>query len=513
MLLAPLLRRSRPSPRPAVAGRAAAVLAVCCAAQFMVVLDTSVVNVALSDMRLALGLSAAGQQWVVNSYTLTFAGLLLLAGRAADLIGRRRMFVLGLVVFVASSLAGGLATDGGWLIAARAVQGVGGALLAPTSLSLLTTWFPDSQARLRALGVWSATASSAAAIGVVCGGLLTHYLGWRWVLFINVPVGAVLLVVAGVVLADDRPARLGRRLDVLGAVTMTTGLTVFVYGIVSTATNPWLSARTIVTLTLGAVLLGAFVLVEALVARDPLVPLRIFRRRPVVVANCVAVGVGCALFGMYYFMSLYLQQVKGCSALVAGLAFLPSGLTSLSTSLLLRRLPAWIGPRVQLVCGPLSITASLVWLSRLTPDASYLPSVLGPLVLFGLGMGATFVPMTAVATADMPPHQTGLASALVNSSRQFGGAVGLAVMSTVAAAATRDAAAGVSHVQALTTGFSHALLVPAAASLAGVVVTVLLELRHGVRPPAVAPPVAALVAPVGAGGDADITVHRSRNVR
>jgi len=412
-----------------------AILAVCCAAQFMVVLDVSIVNVALPKMRADLGLSADGQQWIVNAYTLTFAGFLLLGGRAADLFGRRRVFMLGLALFTVSSLLGGLAQNGASLIAARAVQGIGGAILAPATLSLITTTFTDPSSRRRALGIWSATAASGAAAGVLAGGILTDLLDWRWVLFVNVPIGAVLIAAAAVALteskAENRPS-----LDVAGAVTVTGGLALLVYGIVSTDTRSWGSAATIFTLLGAAVLLAAFVVIESRVAKHPLVPLRVFRMRSISASNGIAVMIGAALFGFNFFLSLYLQQVNGYGPLKAGLAFLPAALATMVGAIVGTRLVVRLGARRQLVIGPLIAAAGMVWLSQLSAGDGYLAHVFGPLILTGIGLGMSFVPMTIAATADVPVHQAGLASGLINTTRQVGGAVGLAVMATVAAGAS-----------------------------------------------------------------------------
>jgi EmrB/QacA subfamily drug resistance transporter len=414
-----------------------AVLAVCCAAQFMVVLDVSIVNVALPKMRANLGLSADGQQWVINAYTLTFAGFLLLGGRAADLFGRRRVFMSGLAVFTIFSLLGGLARNGGELIGARAVQGIGGAILAPATLSLITTTFTDPHARRRALGAWSATAASGAAAGVLAGGILTDLLDWRWVLFVNVPIGAVLLAAAAVSLTESR-AETRPHLDIAGAVTVTSGLALLVYGIVSTDTRSWGSAATILTLLGGAVLLAAFAVIETRTAH-PLVPLGVFRRRSITASNGIAVMIGAALFGMFFFLSLFLQQVNGYGPLKAGFAFLPAALSTLAASLTGTRLVARIGVRRQLVLGPVLAVAGLAWMSQLSAGDGYWAHVFGPVVLTGLGMGLSFVPMTIAATADVPVHQAGLASGLINTTRQIGGAVGLAVMGTVAAGASSAA--------------------------------------------------------------------------
>jgi EmrB/QacA subfamily drug resistance transporter len=416
-----------------------AVLAVCCVAQFMVVLDVSIVNVALPKMRADLDLSATSQQWIINAYTLTFAGFLLLGGRAADLFGRRRVFVLGLGVFTVCSLLGGLAQNGGELIAARAVQGVGAAILAPATLSLITTTFTEPAARRRALGAWSATAASGATAGVLAGGLLTDLLNWRWVLFVNVPIGAALIAAAIVALAESRAdARPG--LDIAGAVTVTGGLALLVYGIVSTDSRSWGSPATILTLSGGAALLAAFVVIESHVAAQPLVPLGVLRLRSVAAANGIAVMIGAALFGMFFFLSLYLQQVNGYSPLKAGLAFLPAALATLTGALCSPRLITRVGVRRQLIIGPVLAVAGLAWLSQLSAGDDYFVHAFGALVLAGVGVGLSFVPMTIAATADVPIHQAGLASGLINTTRQVGGAVGLAVMAAIAAGASSPTA-------------------------------------------------------------------------
>jgi EmrB/QacA subfamily drug resistance transporter len=439
-----------------------AVLAVCCAAQFMVVLDVSIVNVALPKMRADLDLSTAGQQWVINAYTLTFAGFLLLGGRAADLFGRRRVFMIGLAVFTVFSLIGGLAQNGGELIAARAIQGIGGAILAPATLSLITTNFPEPGARRRALGAWSATAASGAAAGVLFGGILTDLLDWRWVLFVNVPIGAVLLAAAAVSLVESR-AESRSQLDIAGAITVTSGLALLVYGIVSTDTRSWGSAATILTLLGAAVLLTAFAVIESRIAARPLVPLGIFRRRSIAAANGIAVMIGAALFGMFFFLSLYLQQVNDYGPLKAGFAFLPAALSTLTASLAGTRLVARIGVRRQLLLGPALAVVGLAWMSQLSAGDGYFAHVFGPLVLTGLGMGLSFVPMTIAATADVPVHQAGLASGLINTTRQMGGAIGLAVMATVAAGASSAAA-----------GYDRAFALSAAAMVVAVALALVL---------------------------------------
>lgn len=443
-----------------------ATLALCCVAQFMVVLDVSIVNVALPQMRHDLGLSVTGQQWVVNAYTLTFAGFLMLGGRAADLFGRRRVFMLGLGLFTVFSLVGGLAQDGAWLIAARAAQGVGGAILAPATLSLLTSKFTDPSERRKALGAWSATAASGAAIGVLLGGVLTDVLDWRWVLFVNVPIGIAMVTVARIALLESKAEGPRRKLDIPGAITVTAGLAVLVYGIVDTNVHPWGSGRTILTLAVGAALLLSFIVVEARISKDPLVPLSVFRRRGLSAANGVAVTIGLSLFGMYFFLSLYLQQVAGDSPLKAGIAFFPAGLFTLFGALAGTQLVAKIGPRRQLLVGPLMAAAGLFWLTALGADSGYWSHIFGPLVLMGIGLGLSFVPMTIAATSGVPVHQAGLASALINTTRQMGGAVGLAVMATVATSAASHHHGG-SVAAALTTGYDRAFLISAIALVVG----------------------------------------------
>lgn len=458
-----------------------AVLAICCVAQFMVVLDVAIVNVALPDMRHDLGLSVTGQQWVVNAYTLTFAGFLMLGGRAADLFGRRRVFMLGLAWFTLCSLLGGLAQDGLWLIVARAAQGLGGAVLAPATLSILVTSFPDPNERRRALGAWSATAASGAAIGVLIGGVLTSSLSWRWVLFVNVPIGVVLLAAARAYL-DRSGAGPRRSLDFPGALTVTAGLAVVVFGIVSTDTVAWGSARTIVTLAIGVVLLIAFAIIESRV-RDPLIPLGIFRRRTLSTANGIAVTIGAALYGSLFFLSLYLQQVNGYSALRAGLAFLPSGLGTLTGALIGTRLVKVAGVRRQLILACGLAAAGMFWLLGLQAGGGYLAHVFGPTLLFGIGFGFCFVPMTMAATNGVPMHEAGLASGLINMTRQMGGALGLAIMATAASNATVHAvAAHHSLGAALTSGYRVAFAICGGCLVVGVLLSLLLPKMSAPEP-------------------------------
>jgi EmrB/QacA subfamily drug resistance transporter len=458
------------------------VLAVCCTAQFMIVLDIAIVTVALPQMRQGLGMSAPGEQWIINAYTLTLGGFLLLGGRAADLFGRRRVFLLGLALFTAASLAGGLAQDGGWLIAARAVQGLGGAVLAPATLSVLITTFTEPAERRRALGVWSAVASSGAAAGVLAGGILTDLAGWRWVLFINVPIGAALLAAAAAVLTESSARPAHRNLNLPGAVTATGGLTVLVYGIISAQTRAWGSPVTIAALVAAAALLAAFVQIEARLAPHPLVPLHIFRHRALTVANVIGLANGAGLFGMYIFLSLYLQQASHYSPLKTGLAFLPLAISTMAGALTGARLVARIGVRRQLVLGLLANAAGLGWLSQLTAGAPYLSHVVIPITLAGAGFGMSLVPMTLSATTSLPVHQAGLASGLLQTSRQVGGAIGLAAMGTAAAASHAYAT---SNAAARAAGDDRAFAISALILLAGAALTPLLPVhrRHPVSTP------------------------------
>ena len=467
--------QAKPRTAHLVPGRV--VLAVCCIAQFMVVLDISIVTVALPQIRLGLGMSAAGEQWIVNAYTLVFGGFLLFGGRAADLFGRRRVFMIGLSLFTVSSLAGGLAQDGGWLIAARAVQGLGAAVLAPATLSVLTTTFTEPAERRRALGAWAATAASGVAAGVLAGGVLTGLAGWRWVLFVNVPIGAALIGGTAVALAESTADLGHRHLDLPGAVTVTAGLTALVYGIISAENRSWGSPVTVGAIAAAFALLVAFVLIEAQLAPHPLVPLHVFRHRTLTMANVIGLANGAALFGMYIFTSLYLQQASHYSPLKTGLAFLPGGICTMAGALNGARLVTRIGVRRQLILGSAAAAAGLGWLSQLTagaPNASY---VLIPLMLAGSGFGLSIVPLTMGGTSGMPVHQAGLASGLITTSRQLGGAIGLAAMGTAATAAAASHAF-LSPAAALTVGYDRAFAIAAITLLAGIALTPMLPRRH-----------------------------------
>lgn len=458
------------------AGAQPLVLLVCCVAQFMVVLDISIVNVAIPDIVSALRLSATSQQWVVNAYTIAFAGFLMVGGRAGDLFGRRRVFLAGLYLFTASSLAGGLSPAGVWLPLARAAQGLGGALLAPATLSILTATFAEPSARQRAMGVWSATAASGAAIGVLTGGVLTQLLGWRWVLLVNVPLGVVLTTLATRRLPHDAAgAQRGRSLDLdlAGAIMVTAGLAMLVYGIVGTATHAWTSLQTLLPLAAGVGCLAVFALVEGRLAREPLVPLTVFRERRLMIANGIGCVVGAAMFGLNYFVSLYLQRVEGYRPLRAGLAFLPAGLITLAWATAAPALVRRLGYRHQLMIGTICGAAGLAWLATIGASTPYLDGLLGPLLLCGTGFGLSVLPMTLAATHGVPADQGGLASALINTSRQLGGALGLALTAAIANAATPNVTpAGITH------GYQRAWLAAAGFLVIGFGLATLLKGNH-----------------------------------
>ena len=458
-----------------------AVLAIACLAQFMVVLDVSIVNVALPSIGRDLHYSATGLQWVVNAYVLTFAGFLLLGGRAADIFGRRRVYLAGLWLFTAASLAGGLATNSTWLTVARATQGVGGAILSPATLTILVTTFKGRD-RARAIGVWSAVAGAGGAAGSILGGVLTAEISWRWVLFVNIPVGIVATVAALAYLTETRGHREGgqprAKLDVVGAVAVTVGLSALVYAIVGTATRPWTSAVTVVFLAVAVVVLVGFGIYEAKGASNPLVPLDLFRSRSVWGANVVMFLVGAAFFAMWYFLSLYLQDVLGYGALRAGMAFLPMALVIIGGAQTSSRLLPRIGARPLLLVGTLAATVGFFWLSGITVRGSYWVHVLGPGCLISLALGLLFTPLAATATSSVAQSQAGLASGVLNTSRQVGGSLGLAILATIAtdrtnsmlrSAHVQGSAPTLATLKALDSGFVRAFQVAAVVTAAGFV--------------------------------------------
>jgi EmrB/QacA subfamily drug resistance transporter len=447
-----------------------ATLILGCLAQFMVILDVSVVNVALPAIRGALHFSEADLQWVVNGYTVTFAGFLLLGGRAADLLGRRRVFVSGLVLFAVASLAGGLANSQGLLIAARAIQGLGGAVIAPASLSILTTTFSEGPERNRAVGIWGAMGGAGGAAGVLLGGVLTDLLSWRWILFINVPIGLLAAFFAHRLIAESRAPARRRDFDVSGALAATLGLSLLVLGIVRTDQTGWGTASTLGLIAAGVVLLAIFLLIAGRFARAPLMPLRIYASRTLSAANVVVLMVGAASFGMWFFVSLYLQQVLGYSPIRAGLAFLPMSLLIVAGSTLASRYVIRLGTKPLLVAGMVAQTAGLLLFATVSSHGTYLGDVLLASVLTAVGIGLSFVPATIAAVAGVAPGEAGLASGLVNTARLFGGALGLAVLAALATARTNDDlrhGAASSIRDALTSGFHLAFLIAAGLSFVG----------------------------------------------
>jgi EmrB/QacA subfamily drug resistance transporter len=468
-----------------------ATLMLACLAQFMVILDVSVVNVALPAIRNGLHFSEVDLQWVVNAYTVTFAGFLLLGGRAADLLGRRKVFVSGLVLFAVASLAGGVANSQGVLIAARAVQGLGGAVIAPASLSILTTTFSEGAARNRAVGIWGAMGGAGGAAGVLLGGVLTDLLSWRWILFINVPIGLIAAVAAQRMIAESRRPMSSRNFDLAGALSATIGLTLLVLGIVRTDQTGWGSAQTLALIAVGILLLIAFVAIEGRVAKAPLMPLRIYRSRTLSAANVIVLLIGGSTFAMWFFVSLYLQQVLGYSPIRAGLAFLPMTLCIVVGSTLASRLVARFGAKPLLIVGMSVLTLGMILFTRITPRANYLGDLLAPSLLVSIGMGLSLVPATISAVAGVAPTEAGLASGLVSTSRLVGGAIGLAILAAIATAHTNTdlTHVGTTAHAALVSGFKLAFVLGAVSALVGALVAGFGLPQVPMRRPAAAAPV------------------------
>jgi EmrB/QacA subfamily drug resistance transporter len=419
-------------------------LLVIATAQLMVVLDATIVNVALPDIQTALHFSGTGLEWVVNAYALTFGGLLLLGGRAGDILGRRRVFIAGIILFSVASLLGGFATSEAWLLAARAVQGVGGAIIAPTALALVTTTFPEGPPRNRAMGVYAAMSIGGAAVGLMAGGLLTTYLSWRWVLFVNVPIGVVVALLApraiaaeprGESTAQSRSAT-RRGFDIPGAITSTLGLASLVYGLSSAATSSngvshWGDTKVIVSLVASVVLLTAFILIE-MRSKVALMPLRIFRNRNRSGAYLIMLCVGTAMFGMFFFLTIFVQTVWHYSALKTGVAYLPMVATIMVMAGVSAQLVPRIGARPLLLTGSAIGTGGMFWLSRINEHSTYTGGLLGPLIVTASGLGMLFMPLTLIALSKVEDRDSGLASSLLNTGQQVGGSIGLALLGTVA---------------------------------------------------------------------------------
>ena len=468
---------SQPQTPPLYTPRAKSLALVLLAmTQFVIVIDASIVNVALPSIGAHLHFARVDLSWVVNAYVLTFGGFLLLGGRMADLLGRRRMFMLGLVVFSLASFAGGTAQSEGWLIAARAVQGLGAAIVSPAALSIITVTFAEGAERNRALGIWGAVAGAGGAAGVLLGGILTSGLSWRWVLFVNVPIGLAAALLAPRTLRESRAEDGTTTFDLPGAVTVTAGLSLLVYAVVDTVNSGWGSTATLLRLAGAAVLLTAFLGIE-LRSRHPLMPFSIFRLRTLRGANIVGLLVGMSLFSMFFFISLYLQDVLHYSPIKTGISYLPLAVGIIISAGAASQLVTRIGFKPPLIAGMLLIAAGLLWFSQVPgTGGSFARDILGPSLLAAVGLGLSFVPVTIAAVTGTKPHEAGLASGLINTSEQVGGALGLAILATVANSRTQSLFhAGIhSSTVALTKGYDRAFLVGAGFAIAGAILAAVL---------------------------------------
>jgi EmrB/QacA subfamily drug resistance transporter len=473
-------------------------LAVIATAQLMVVLDATIVNVALPHIQTALGFSGTNLEWVVNAYALAFGGLLLLGGRSGDLLGRRRIFIAGILLFSLASLLGGFATDQAWLLAARVVQGIGGAFAAPTALSLIAVTFPEGPPRNRAMGVYAAMSIAGGAVGLMAGGLLVQYATWRWVLFVNVPIGLVVAFLATRVLPESQRRR--GEFDLPGAITGSLGLGALVYGLSNAATTPngvshWGDTKVIVSLVAAVVLLVAFGIIEAR-SKQALVPMRVLRSRDRSGSYLISLCIGTALFGMFFFLTLFVQNVWGYSALKTGIAYLPMVAMIMVGAGLSSQLVSRIGARPLMLTGSVIATGGMFWLSRLNEHSHYLSGLLGPMMVTAAGMGLIFVPLSLVSLAKVGDRDAGVASSLLNVGQQVGGSIGLAILGTVAwsavansihsqvaaaaghaaghlSAAAQAAAARAITDHAYSVGFSKGYLVSAGIAVLALLITIL----------------------------------------
>jgi EmrB/QacA subfamily drug resistance transporter len=444
-------------------------LAVLGIAYLMVVLDVAVTNVALPSIQRDLGFSIDGLQWVVSGYALTFGGFLLLGGRLGDLLGRRRVFMAGLGLFAVTSLVAGLSVSSGMLVAARVVQGAAGAILAPSVFSITSVTFAEGSERNRALGILGAIAGSGAAIGVLLGGVLTEYAGWQWIFFVNVPIGLIALFLVPAVVRESRADGLARHFDAAGAVTVTGSLMLLVFGLTRSITEGWTSPQTIGSLVASAGLMSAFLWIESH-SRSPLVPLRIFRRRTIAGANLIGLGLGTAAFGMFFLLSLYMQQVLGFSAMTTGVGYLAVAVTVVVASTISQGLVTRLGVRPVLASGMTALAVGLVYLTGVSVGGSYVVDLLPAFFLIGIGLGFSFVPISIAALSGVSGAEAGLASGLINTSQQVGGALGLAILTTVATSRTDHlVASGADPMHALTSGFSAAFWTAAGIAALGLV--------------------------------------------
>ena len=491
-----------PSTGSAAPRRLGLALAVIATAQLMVVLDATIVNIAQPHIQTALGFSGTNLEWVVNAYALTFGGLLLLGGRSGDLLGRRRVFIFGILLFALASLIGGFATDQAWLLTARAFQGVGGAFAAPTALSLIAVTFPEGPPRNRAMGVYAGMSVAGGAVGLLAGGLLVTYLDWRWVFFVNAPIGLAVALAAPRVLPESERRR--GRFDLPGAITGSLGVALLVYGLVNAATTPdgvshWGDTKVIVSLVAAVVLLVSFGIIEVR-SRYALLPIRVLRSRDRTGAYLVSLCIGTALFGMFFFLTLFEENVLGYSALKAGVAYLPMAAMILVGTALASQLVSRVGALPLMITGGVAGTAGMFWLSKVTEHSHYLSGLLGPQLLAAIGLGLLFVPISLLSLTKVANNDTGVASSLLNVGQQVGGALGLAVLGTVAwsavanslhsqaaaaasaakhatvhlSAAQQAAAAKAAQNHALAHGFSQGYIVSAGIMLLGLIITVVL---------------------------------------
>jgi len=413
-------------------------LAVIAGAQLMIVLDATIVNIALPHIQQALGFSNTSLSWVLNAYTLTFGGLLLLGGRSGDIFGRRRMFMTGIIIFAGASLAGGLAQSEAWLLTARVIQGVGGAIASPTALSLVTTTFPEGPARNRAFGAYAAVSGAGAAIGLILGGVLTSWLSWRWVLFVNVPIGAVLAIVTPYVLPESE--KHPGKLDLPGAITSTIGIGSLVYGFIHAATSGWRDTVTVLSFALAVVLIVAFLVIESR-SEQPLMPLRLFNDCNRTAGYIVMFSMGAALFSMFFYLTQFVQEILGYSALKAGFAFVPVSIAIVISAQIASRVITRTGPGPLVILGCVVAGVGLLWLSTITADSGYVNLLLPTMVVIAIGLGFVFVPITLMAVSGVESRDAGIASAMLNVTQQIGGTTGLAVLVTVSTTAIANSVA------------------------------------------------------------------------
>ena len=451
-------------------------LGLLCLVQFMVVLDVAIVNVALPAIQVDLGFSQGDLQWVISAYALVFGGFLLLGGRAADIVGRRRLFLVGLVVFTAASLLAGLAWSDTSLIAARVLQGLGAAVITPAALSILSTMFPEGRERNIALGAWGAVGGFGAVAGVLLGGILTDALSWEWIFFVNVPVGVAAFLIAPFLLDESRDAEV-KSFDLPGAVLVTGGLSTLVYAVTQAGQDGWLAGGTLASFGIAAALLAGFVGWE-LRHPDPLMRFGILRISTVSGANVAGFILGTALFSMFLMLTLYMQQVLGYSAMRTGVAYLAVAGTAIVWSGVAAQLVTRIGVKPVLVIGMTTLTGGLVFFTQVSAGGSYVADLLPGFLLVGVGLGFSFVPISIAALAGVEPAEAGLASGLINTSQQIGGAIGIAALSTIATSRTEDAVgSGVALSTALVDGFSAAFLVGAVIAALGII-SVLVLIRR-----------------------------------